>query len=593
MKLRFYHLSLIALFLLVACTETIATPTPRIIIEVEEEQPEIFNIRFWQAPETLNPHLTVSDNDLQASRIVYEPLASFDNNGELVPILASSIPSLEDGTVSGDGRSVTWTLKRNVQWADGAPFTSADVQFTFDYVRSLPDTGATLNNYSNVSQVEIVNDYTVTVHFDRPTPIWYEAFVGIKGVIIPKHLFQDYMGEEAVNASNNELAIGTGAYYTVSNDPQAVLLLGYSLVKTNKIVFEPNPYFREADKPFFDQVILSGGETVEEVARLVLQEGSADFAINLTLAADELEALEEEGVGELVIVFGDKVEQLAFNHTDPNVETADGERSNLANPHPFLSDVRVRQAIRMAIDRKRIDQLYGSIGRPTNNNLVAPPRMVSPNTDIAHDPGAAAALLDEAGWVDTDGDGIRDNGKIPMNVVYLAPQSTVVIETQLIVQENLEAIGIDVELKPVQSTVFYDDDENTNSGLLFYADFAEYSIRSGNPDPTEYMSFWLCDRIPQKSNNWSAGFNLSRWCDPTGQYDELYQKTQSEIDPTTRQQLFIAMNDLFVDQAVTIPLVHLADVSAVSNDITGLSPTPWDGFLWDLKDWRRISDDEE
>ncbi len=103
-------------------------------VAAQSARADTLRLFYWQAPTIVNPHLSPGTKDLSASRIVYEPLASFDANGELIPFLAAEIPSLENGGVAVDGKSVTWTLKEGVKWADGTPFTADDVLFTYRYI---------------------------------------------------------------------------------------------------------------------------------------------------------------------------------------------------------------------------------------------------------------------------------------------------------------------------------------------------------------------------------------------------------------------------------------------------------------------------
>ncbi len=146
---------------------------------------------FWQAPTILNPHLAQGAKDWAACRVTYEPLASYDKDGNLIPFLAAEIPSLENGGVARDGKSVTWKLKKGVKWSDGEPFTADDVLFTYRFI-SNPDTRATTtSNYSAVSSVEVVDPFTVKVNFKDVNPAWSLPFVGIQGMIIPSHVFKD------------------------------------------------------------------------------------------------------------------------------------------------------------------------------------------------------------------------------------------------------------------------------------------------------------------------------------------------------------------------------------------------------------------
>src|SRR5262245_31266560 len=111
-------------------------------------------VLWWQAVSILNPHLAVGVKDNDGSRLFYEPLAAVDPDGNLVPALAAEIPSVDNGTVAKDGLSVTWKLKRNVQWHDGKPFTADDVVFTWEFAAD-PATAATSTGaYRDVVRVD-------------------------------------------------------------------------------------------------------------------------------------------------------------------------------------------------------------------------------------------------------------------------------------------------------------------------------------------------------------------------------------------------------------------------------------------------------
>lgn len=587
-----FRLLLICLFLVLAgCTIFQPGPTPPPTPPAQPTLPPpplVLEIAYWQAPTMLNPHLSASAKDLGASRITYEPLATFNDQGELIPFLAAEIPTLGNGGVAADGLSVTWNLRRDVQWADGQPFTADDVLFTFEFVTNPEVQSASAGVYSGVEQVEVVDDYTVRLHFKTVNPAWNVPFVGIRGMIIPRHVFQDYLGANAREAPANLLPVGTGPFYATENEPQEVLFLGDNMVQTYRIVFERNPYFREAGKPYLDRVILRAGGLPAEAARLVLEVGEADFAWNLTLPPEQLNQMESTGgQGQLVVSFGARVDRLLLNRTDPNRVTTDGERSNLQFLHPFFNDLRVRQAISLAIDRERVAALYGVTGRVASNNLVVPPQYASSNTSFRYDPAGANTLLDETGWLDHNGDGFRDKDGTTMKIVYQTSLDALLQQTQAIIKENLEAVGIEVELRPVEASVFFSRN-SPDSVFYFAADIQEFFIGMVNPDPGAYMVYWTCAQIPQQLNSWSAGLNIERYCNPD--YDALYQQSSIELDPQRRQQLFIQMNDMLINDVVMIPLVHLAEVSAVSNQVTGIAPTPWDSVLWNIKDWQKHDD---
>ncbi len=550
-------------------------------------------MQYWEAPTTLNPHLTLSIKDWEAARITYEPLASYDENGELVAFLALEIPSLENGGVAEDGTSVTWKLRPDVIWSDGTAFTAEDVVFTYEYIIDPAVNAQSAYVYGNVERVEATDRFTVKITFKDVTPAWALPFVGIQGVILPKHIFSAYKGASAREAPANTLPVGTGPYRVVAPGikPQEVLLLGTQIVQTNKIVYEANPYYRDPDLPYFSKIELRGGGTVGEAARLVLQAGEADYAYYLTpLPIEELEKLQKDGSGVLLTKFGSNVERILLNHTDPRQSSPLGERSSLDIPNPFFGDKRVRQAFAYAIDTASIVALYGPLGSMTHNNLVAPLQYNSPNVFYTYNPEKARALLDEAGWVLNAATNTRSRDGVKLEVALQAPaatQGTALEKTQQIIKENLKAVGVDVSLKIVDASIIFSDDPaaNPDNFLRFTADMQMFGISSDSPDPGPYMQFWTCEQIPQQANNWSAGLNIERWCNLD--YDALYQQVITEIDPEKRQELFIQMNDLLIEDVVMIPLVLRGDVSGVSATLTGVELTPWDTNTWKIKDWRR------
>jgi peptide/nickel transport system substrate-binding protein len=581
------------LSLLLAACSAAAPPVPTAAPPTVEPTPaargagDTLQLLYWQAPTILNPHLSAVFVDWEASRITYEPLASFDKDGAIVPFLAAEVPSLENGGVAADGRSVTWKLKPGLQWSDGTEFTSDDVKFTYEFIIN-PEVGsASRPFYDSIATIETPDRYTVKLNFKDVTPAWAVPFVGSRGVILPRHLFAEYNNANAKNAPANTLPVGTGPYRVREFKPQEVLFLGNRIVETNKIVYEVNPFFREADKPHFRRVELRGGGNPDEAARFVLQTGGVDYAWNLQVPGALLDQLATDGKGRVLVNVGARVERLVLNHSDPNRETADGERSFAGNPHPFLSDVRVREAIGLAIDRRRIvEEIYGATAQLTSNLLVSPANYNSSNTSAIYDPEQAAALLDAAGWQDSNGDGLRDKDGRKMSMTLLSTNNSARQASLRIMQENLESLGMEIKLELLDpSIITRRDPANQSSGWHFYADMQVLFYGNQIPDPGGYMQEWTCGRIPQKANDWLAGFNLERFCNP--QYDALYAQSRSEIDPLEREKLFVAMNDLLIDEAVSIPLFINASVSGASTSLVGVSLTPWDADVWNIKDWRR------
>ena len=402
---------------------------------------------YWQAPTILNPHLSTGFKDAEAARITLEPLASFNNEGELIPFLAAEIPTVENGGVAEDGKSVTWKLKQDVKWSDGTPFTAQDVVFTYEFI-SNPEVGAvSAGTYEVVESVEAIDEHTVKINFKEVNPAWSLVFVGGEGMILPKHIYQDYSGANARSAPANLKPIGTGAYRVVD------------FRSGDTVIYEPNPEFRQAEQLGFERIELKGGGDATSAARAVLQTGDADFAYNLQVEAPVLDKLAAAGKGEVVSNYGAQMERIIINHSDPNKVAPSGERSSVEFPHPFLSDRNVRRALELAIDRQTIaEQLYGVTGKDTANFLVAPPEYVSSNTRLEYDRERAKQLLDNAGWKDTNGDGIRDKDGIEMQMVFQTSVNPLRQKTQALVKEGLQSISVGVELKSIDPSVYFSSD---------------------------------------------------------------------------------------------------------------------------------------
>lgn len=542
---------------------------------------------FWQAPSMLNPHLTSASKDLEVGRLTYEPLASFDKQGNLVPFLAAEIPSRENGGVAADGKSVTWKLKQRVKWCDGEDFTADDVLFTYEFIMNPQVQSLWKSTYENIARIDVLDDYTVRLVFQNPTPAWHTPFVGPTGTILPQHVFAAYDGSNALDAPANTVSpIGTGPFCLTSFEDQGNVSAAGEMVEKKRILFEANPYFREPGKPAFKRVEIIGGGAVETAAEAVFRDGSVDYAWNLQLDAETLETLAASDTGRIVPLFDSWIERILLNRSDPR-RGAESERSNIEYPHPFFSDKRVRQAFAHAIDREAIAALYGPFARPTTNNLVGPASFKSPNTANRYpfDLERSAILLDEAGWQDSDGDGIREKDGQKLHVTFQTTINEVRQQTQDIVRESLAQIGVDVELRYLDVSIMFGDDPfHPDYFVRFNADMQEYFDGNNSPDPAAYMQYWICKEIPRKATKWT-GNNVERWCNP--EYDQLYQQAQAELDPRKRQQLFIQMNDMLIEDVVMIPLVQRSNIAGINPSLVGINRTPWDTDTWNIKEWRR------
>ena len=529
-------------------------------------------VLWWQGATLLQPHFAGGTKDQEGSRIFYEPLAVWDNDGNLVPILAADIPSVANGGVLDGGKVVRWRLKKGVTWHDGKPFTADDVVFTWEFARDPASACVTIGVYKDLT-VTKVDDYTVLVSFNKPTPFWATAFVAAEGMIIPKHLFAPFAGAKSREAPTNLKPVGTGPYKFVDFKPGDIVL-----GEINKNYHMPN-------RPFFDTIEMKGGGDATSAARAVLQTGEYDYAWNLQVEDEVLKRMEAGGKGKVHIVPGGDIEFIQVNITDPWNEV-DGERGSVKSKHFAFSDPKVREAMALLCDKKSMQEfIYGRTGFATGNFMNNPARFASKNTKWEFNVEKANALLDGAGWK-KGADGIREKGGKKMKFVYQTSINGTRQKEQAIVKQAAQKAGIDLELKSVTASVFFSSDvANPDTYQKFWCDIQMYTTTMTAPDAERFMDQYKSDEVSQKANKWQ-GRNICRYVNP--EYDKLNAAASSELDPVKRASMYIKMNDMVVNDFVVIPLISRPRVRGGNLKlVTTLSG--WDLDFSALQNWYRES----
>ena len=527
---------------------------------------------WWQGPTLLNPHFATGTKDQDGSRIFYEPFASWDVEGNLNPILAAEIPSIQNGGLSADGKSVTWKLKPGVKWHDGKPFTADDLVFTLDYANDLATAAVSIAVYRDI-KVEKVDDHTVRVLFNRPTPFWANAFVGGYGCIIPKHLFADYKGAKSREAPSNLAPVGTGPYKFVEFKPG-------DLVRG-----EINPDYHMPNRPYFDTVEMKGGGDAVSAARAVIQTGEYDYAWNMQVEDEVLLRLEKGGKGKTIYAPGGDIELIALNSTDPNTEV-DGERSSMKTKHPLFCDPAVRKALALLVDREAVEKAHLRPRRRRHRQLPQRPgalRLQEHHMGIQRRQGEQAARRGrlEAGRGRHPRQGRQAaEAAVPDLDQRAAPEEPGDRQAGLPEGRHRDRAeigrGLGVFLlrcRPIPTPMpnsiadiadVHDDDDAARS-------------RRGS-----CASSSSCE-IATKANKWQ-GRNFTRW--HKADYDAAFDAAESELDPVKRAALYIKMNDLVVGRTrPSSPHVpprgrRMSQQAAGASERLGQR-------LWNLRDWYR------
>ena len=542
---------------------------------------KVLTILYWQAPSLPGSYLSAGTKDRDAGAITLEPLAQYNPEGDLLPVLASEIPTIENSGIAADLMSITWTLKEGLMWSDGSDMTADDAVFTWLYCTH-EDTGCTGEDaFSGIASVEAPDALTVRITFDTPTPYPYNAFVGSGVPIISSAQFADCVGAAATTCTEQNIGpLGTGAYRIVS------------FAIEEEAVYERNPFYR-GEAPYFDRVVLTGGGDAASAASVVLETGSADYAWNVQVTPETLAMLEAGGLGTVVTAYSSLVERIVLNQTNPDPALGDSRSEYLdgANPHPFLTFAPIRQAMSMAIDRGLLaERLYGSAGQPTCNLITGPARYVSTANDacLTQDIAAANTLLDDNGVLDSDDDGIREyNGK-PLTITYQTTANAVRQDTQALIQGWWSQIGIETELIQHDAGVFFGGDPVEDAVASYRRFFADVQMYANSPDidPQQYLSALRCSHISTVDNNWADG-NVARACNTA--YDTLFDRLAETTDELERIPLIKQLNDTLVQSYYEIPLINRGFVSAYANTLEGVRINAWDTELWNIAEWRRSS----
>ena len=535
-------------------------------------------ILYYQAVSTMNAYLSSGTKDVEAGSLVLEPLASFDQDGVLVPRLVTEIPTLENGGVSADLTTITWKLIPGLVWSDGTAVTSDDVKFTWEYCTH-PEGGCAQGaKYEGIKSIDTPDAQTVVITFEGPKPFPYQPFTGATAPVLQKAQFEACLGPAAASCTDpNSKPIGTGPFMVTDFKVNDVITLA------------ANPNFRDPAKPAFATVTVKGGGDALAAASAVMETGEFDYAWNTQINPEQQAQMEAGGKGKFVNAFGTLVERIEMNMTDPSPALAEGERSTTKHPHPFLSDIKVRKALSMAIDRNALVEIgYGGAGRPTCNLVPAPALYASDNTEcLTQDVEGAKALLAEAGWTDTDGDGIVDKDGKKMSILYQTSVNPVRQDFQALIKGWWNEVGVEVELKSIDPGVYFGGDAGSpDTFQKFYADVEMYANNFDGTDPEPYLSQYLCNKIPGPDNQWQ-GENINRFCDPA--YDAALKELSTTADPAKRGELGKKLNEMLTkDSYVVVPLVDRGRFSAQSNALGGVVMNAWDSELWNAADWYRV-----
>lgn len=457
-------------------------------------------------------------------------LVKYDKNINLVPYAAESF------SVDNDGKLLKFKLREDIYWFDGVQMTADDVEFTYRLMIDPKTPTAYGGNFKVVKEFRRTGKFTFEVEYEEP---FARALVTWANDILPKHILE---GEDLLNTKYSREPVGAGPYKLKE------------WVPGTQLVLEANPDFFEG-KPYIDQIVYR-----------IIPDLSTQF---LELKAGHIDMMDLAPLQYLYQTSGpgwdgcfNKFAYLASGYTFL------GFNMN----HPFFQDARVRQAIDYAIDRDELVKgvLYG-LGEAANgpykpgtwqyNDAVIP---------RAYDPAKARQLLAEAGWSDTDGDGILDRDGVPFAFSVITNQgNTQRIKTGVILQQRLRDIGIVVDLRTVE-----------------WAAFIKEFVDKGRFDAI--ILGWNIVQDPDNYNVWHSsmavdgGLNFIRYTND--ELDDLLERGRKIVDIAKRKPIYDRVQEilhedvpycfLYIPKALPIVQAKIQNIKAAPAGI-GYNSTKW------------------
>ena len=488
---------------------------------------------FTQEFDTLNPHYT----NMWFSQITHQNWNcwawSFDEDNEPVPVLVTEMPSLDNGGISEDGRVITMNLRDDIVWSDGEPITSEDFAFTQEMAVDVNNTVSSAYPYDQIASIETPDPQTVVITFNEPFAPWMGT---LWHGLLPAHILRPvFESEGTINDAewNREPTVGCGPYVFDSWESGS-----FARFVANENYWLGTPKIGEIFVRFVP-------DDASQIA--ALRAGEAD--LGTFIAYPDVPTLEAEGI-EVVKAFSGYNEGWYF-YLDPE------------NGHPALQDVRVRQAIAMAFDRFSINQdLLLGLSQPAVTDWDNTPYVDPTLEPWPYDPDQARQLLDEAGWVDSNGDGVRDKDGVELVLKHGTTTREIRVDTQAVAQQQLAEVGIQLELLNYDSDIFFGGYSDGGPAATGQLDIFQYSSTPNFPDPD--VAEWLCSEIP--SDESPSGTNWMALCDE--ELDSLFKQQAAQVDFNERQQTFHQITRHIFENAYWIGVWQDPDIWAVSSRLS-------------------------
>ena len=539
--------ALLATALVAACSSSPEAPVSG-PSKVESPRPERQNRLIWgtqQEPDSLNPILSDMFATTQISNLCHGFLVRIDDKMNIVPDLIEEVPSLDNGGISEDYLTWTYHLRKNATWHDGAPVTSKDVAFTQRLIMDPEFNASTRDIHDKVASLETPDEHTVVFHLKEVFAPFYLIFNDLP--ILPEHLLGAKTGKEMNTDPYNRNPVGAGPYKLKAWESGALMEFAAY-----------DGYFR--GRPKIDEIAVKFIPE-EQVLMVQLQTGEIDYYDSAnTTQYDELR----------------KIPGVTVTATPANT----WEHLDLQCDKPLLSDKRVRRAIGYAIDKQQIsEKVYRGLWKPAYSDQAPLSWAYDPGNEsrLVYDSAKAMALLDEAGWKDSDGDGVRDRDGQKLSLQISTPAGKPGRErTEQVIQEQLRKVGIEISIKNYNATLFFGTLEE--GGILKTGKYDLGMFAWTSPtDPDNYTIF-AADQVPP------AGQNSTFWRNEEA--TELLREGRRTVDREKRKSIYAKVQAILADEMPMVPLLYWVNIDPVTTRLKNFRPNPSrQGNTWNVWEW--------
>ena len=505
------------------------------VVVAHRQEPD----RFW-GPIT---GLSVAS---EVAAAINHPLIGINDKNEYFPILLTELPTLENGGLSEDSLVYTLHLRDNVKWHDGEDFTSADVKFTYEMMVMEDTDVLTRVGWSSIESCETPDDHTVVFNFsavDAPF-VWRLTVASI----LPEHILSGLTAEEFNAHEWFRAPVGTGPF------------MFKEWVSGDHITLVKNPDYFIDGQPYLDEVIY---RVVPDANTLLNMTETGEVHVQFRVQDDLAELL--DGM--------DHVDRITVQSLVPWLIW-------INNNHPLFQDVRTRQALAYGFDKEIINnEVYRGLSEAADG--VISPQLWAYNPDIRrfrHDPEKAKALLEEVGWKDEDGDGIReahgvegveDGTPLAFETANLAGEQ-IRVQLLTLVHAQWKDIGIQAEINLVDVGTMFGDMHPNNNFETSYS----YIGRSVDPD----IGNLYLDRDKFENKNNYVGYSNPR-------VDELITASQQTADQAERTEYLAEAPAIIAEEVAQLFIGWRANTTAVNTMVKGYLPSPGWLEMWNVAEW--------